>query len=241
MRRPISQPRHASRPLPGIALLVACGVAASAHAGVQYQWLQLLPHGVIGVQAVVRAIVAAGDPCPSLSLAGDELGLTPTERGKPEAGFETIELCEAFLGPGHTQGFSKATLSGAGGELTVPDLSLGVPLTELTAFGCTGCRGAGVQSRCDRSDWPFWQVNEHAAEHTSSDLPPWWCTWAMLAMPIRRGWRTTGPRRVSTGRRRVGRRSTSTPPGCSWTRACGSTCAATTRPACSRTGRTLGG
>lgn len=64
-------------------MAITFGSAACAQDSVQYKWLQLVPNSEIGIRAVVRAIVGTGDQCPSLSLAGTEIALQPTQRTKP--------------------------------------------------------------------------------------------------------------------------------------------------------------
>ena len=146
--------------------------ALNAQGGVLYKWVQLVPQGDVGAQAVIRAIIGANDKCPSITIGGSEVNLKETKRSKPASGFDGIKLCESFLDSKHTKRFSKAQFSDNKNELTIPDLSKGVPLTEIIGFGCSGCRGAAPQDKCTDKDWPFWQVNEHGAKHTSDKLPP---------------------------------------------------------------------
>lgn len=146
--------------------------ALSAKGDVIYKWVQLVPKGELGAQAVIKTIVNASDDCAVVTIGNDEVTLEETGRSKPDAGFESIKLCESFLDSRLTDRFSKAKFPDEKNTLTVPDLSKGVPLTEMIGFGCTGCRGGGRQGKCTREDWPFGQINTHGANHTSNELPP---------------------------------------------------------------------
>jgi hypothetical protein len=127
----------------------------------------------------VRAIVDAGDPCPTLYEAGREAArMMERPRDPALGGFEAIALCQAAFDASDPllARFTPLVFDARGTEPAgiLPDLSHGVPLASLIAFGCTGCRGRkNEQPQCDPDrDWFFGRITAAAASRTRGGIPP---------------------------------------------------------------------
>lgn len=164
--------------------LLALWTASPAGAAVQYRWVQLLEgetlNDILQPRVVVRAIVDHEDPCPTLYGANGQVAAMMMERRRAPAlkNFDEIKLCQAAFGASDplvqtfTPLFFDAQAEQEAGIL--PDLTEGVPVSKLVAFGCTGCRGVKhAQPHCDpNSEWFFQRITADAVARTRNDIPP---------------------------------------------------------------------
>ena len=169
----------------GFGALLALSVAAlPAAAAVQYRWVQLVEGetlgGILQPRVLVRAIVGRGDPCPTLFAADGRAAALMMERPRDPAlaSFDAITLCQAAFDASDPllRRFTPLFFDPQGTQPAgvLPDLSHGVPLSSLIAFGCTGCRGRkNEQPQCDPdTEWFFGRINDDAARRTRDRIPP---------------------------------------------------------------------
>ncbi|NGZ28112.1 MAG: hypothetical protein G8345_14630 [Magnetococcales bacterium] len=160
--------------------LAACALLASqAQAGDPlFRWVQLVANAKQDgtPDVMIKAIMDAEDSCPSVYVNNKSVvTLAPTPRSKP-AGFDKIQLCEARIVNGDplVSQFATAALDDQGKHtLPLPDLRQGVPVNQLIAFGCTGCRQKkDEQTKCNDNDWPFADVLKDAVDKAGSASMP---------------------------------------------------------------------
>jgi len=129
------------------ALLIAVSTAAAA-ADLPAPWVELAANGELSV----RAVVAPGSTCPSISADG--VTLVVNRRGAPDINFP-IEICEARAPTATTR------LMVAG--VLVPALP---PMARrIVVIGDTGCRleGRAIQDCGNPTAWPFGTIAARAA------------------------------------------------------------------------------
>ena len=131
-----------------LAGLFALALPAAAQAAAPPPWVELGDDGMLSI----RAIVAAGTPCPRVTADGRDLAAK--KRLGPDAGFP-LELCDAGAAA------TSAKLAVAGKP--VPTLPAAV--RRIVVIGDTGCRieGHEIQDCKDPVGWPFHTVAERAA------------------------------------------------------------------------------
>jgi len=121
---------------------------AAAAADLPAPWVELAADGALSV----RAVVAQGAACPSVSADGAALAMQ--RRGKPDGNFP-VEVCEA-------KAPASATKLTAGGT---PLPLLPSQVNRIVVIGDTGCRleGKAIQDCRDAEAWPFAAISTHAA------------------------------------------------------------------------------
>ena len=129
------------------ALLIAVSTAAAA-ADLPAPWVELAANGELSV----RAVVAPGSTCPSISADG--VTLVVNRRGAPDINFP-IEICEA-------RAPTAATRLTVGG-VAVPTLP--AMARRIVVIGDTGCRleGKAIQDCGNQTAWPFATIAARAA------------------------------------------------------------------------------
>lgn len=164
--------------------LLALWVASPVEAAVQYRWVQLAEgttlNGILQPRVLLRAIVDQQDACPTLHVADGQAATEMTERQRDPTlrNFDDIKLCQAAFDASDSlvQSFTPLFFDAKGEQAAgiLPDLSQGVPLSSLVAFGCTGCRGGkNAQQSCDTSsEWFFQRFVEDAGIRTQDQIPP---------------------------------------------------------------------
>jgi len=169
-------------------LLVGACIALPTvgEAEVVYKWLQLV-EGIqspenssdLAASALVRAIVDHGNECPVLYDHKGKEVTTMKERKRDNSlkGFDEIKLCEAFFAASnkHVQAFNEVFFDEKQQHkaVTLPDLSHGVPMGSMVAYGCTGCRDGSAQTCAgEKKEWFFDKINQDAASRTKDGIPP---------------------------------------------------------------------
>ncbi len=164
--------------------LLALWIAPPAGAAVQYRWVQLVEgetlNGILQPRVLVRAIVDHKDSCPTLFRANGQMAARMMERQRDRAlkNFDEIKLCQAAFDASSplVQSFMPLFFDAKAKQEAgiLPDLTQGVPVSNVVAFGCTGCRGEeDAQPKCDtNSEWFFERINADATARTQDRIPP---------------------------------------------------------------------
>jgi len=151
-----------------------------------YSWIQLVPAGknaagLYAARAVARVVVEQDNlPCAekvTIALQDGTVKLVTTTRARPKQGnFAGITVCEAVIPERHTKRASSAEVlldGGVAATLPVPDLSRGIPLTNIIDIGDTGCRNDDDQPDCDpKKDWPFPALMDGVVANYTGDGKP---------------------------------------------------------------------
>jgi hypothetical protein len=129
-------------------LWLAVSTRFASAADLPARWVELAADGALSV----RAVVAQGAACPSVSA--DSAALATQSRGKPDGNF-SVEVCEAKA-PAST---TKLTT----GSASLPVLATAV--NRIVVIGDTGCRleGRAIQDCGDAEAWPFAAIAARAA------------------------------------------------------------------------------
>jgi hypothetical protein len=129
-------------------LLLAAGMGVAVAADTPAPWVELAANGELSV----RAVVAPGTACPSVSADG--VTLVASRRGAPDINFP-IEICE-------TRAPTAATRLMVGG---VPVPILPATARRIVVIGDTGCRleGKAIQDCGNPTVWPFAPIAARAA------------------------------------------------------------------------------
>ncbi len=153
---------------------------------VVYKWLQLVEGerdqragSHLAATALVRAIVDHDDECPTLYNDEGKKVAAMQERKRDESlkGFDEIKLCQAAFPAtdNHVQSFNEVFFDKKQRQkaVTLPDLSHGVPMGSMVAYGCTGCRDGKAQPCTGKKQkWFFNKINRDAASRTKDGIPP---------------------------------------------------------------------
>lgn len=136
------------RTLWSLSLLLAASVTPGWSAELAAPWVEVAADAALSV----RAVVAVGAACPSISADG--MPLVATQRGKPDDNFG-VEVCEAKAPASVTKL--------AAGDAALPTLPAQV--NWIVVIGDTGCRleGKAIQDCRDAKAWPFAAIAARAA------------------------------------------------------------------------------
>lgn len=128
--------------------LLGSGLPQVARAAAPQPWVELAEDGTLSV----RAIVAAGTPCPRVTADGRNIVAAKRSGGDDRF---PLDLCDAHAAATIT----RITVAGK----AVPSLPAAV--RRIVVIGDTGCRieGRAAQNCRDPASWPFRRIAERAA------------------------------------------------------------------------------